>query len=230
MHEPPSYELNKRNVFIKEENFIPSSTKPMRIEDRLISVIMKYRNDENQFFEIKEREEDRANVNSMYSQLYTLPQKILDSRCYLEFGKTQQKQTIEFLADDTTPEQRLKMLAYIVRTVRKPIIFLSGKSTLLGKFQEKHIPLIQIKEQPKKKPKIIDRECITKEISIEEITRVKKQLQTWMVNWPRNSKKLQINHAEILSQMAANHEIIIPSPTNNTNWVGTVRSIVIQQS
>jgi len=208
---------------------------PHRIEDELIAMIMKYRDIAQQFFSIQEREQDRSNLHDLYEQLQNLHQKILDSRCYFQLGKTQQTQTERFLLDDTKPEQRLAMVSYVLRTLCKPVILLSGKATLLIAHKRKEKPVKILEDEAaeiaKQRAKAWKPVCKPEDITPEDIDKMKAEItalfqesEDWLVK-----QKMTFQQADILSQMAASGQIAIEKTTSNPDLLGITTSVILKQ-
>lgn len=203
-----------------------------QIDHSLIDIIFKYRNNDL-FFDVNEREHDRQTLEQLYQQLHTLSQKILDSRCYLELGKTQNKQSKQLLTDQTTPQERLGMVAYLVRTLTRPVLFITGRNHILVK-QEKQarVTLLEEINQKQAQVNIIAPGCRSENIDLQEIHRIKQIIQNIATNggkWENWRFKLSLKQAEILSQMAANQELILEQESQQIEWEGTTTSTIIRQ-
>ena len=149
------------------------------VENELINIIFKYKAglNSNQSFNINEREEDRSKLSDLYNNLSTTNQKILDSKCYLSLGNVQKDQTIKFLANDTTPHQRLAMISFVLRSRIKPVLFISGKTTILSSKFKEHSEKEEknrIEFLHDEKVKIKEDECFPKSRSGNRYKRIKK--------------------------------------------------------
>ena len=207
-------------------------------ENPLLNLIFKYKEvlQEHHYLSIEEREQDRIHLNEMYSELQNISQKILDSKCYLQLGRVQEDQTIRFLADDTTADQRVEMLAYILRSQCHPILFISGKNTMVldnVQKQEKKSMVTEEKidiETKENTPQFF----AMNEVQIEphDIEKIKEEVKK-IINknkkisyWKRH---LSLAQAEILSQLASNGEVEIPLPTEKEELHGTKTCIVLKE-
>lgn len=207
-------------------------------ENPLLNLIFKYKEvlQEHHYLSIEEREQDRIHLNEMYSELQNISQKILDSKCYLQLGKVQEDQTIRFLADDTTAEQRVEMLAYILRSQCHPILSVSGKNTMVLDHiqkQEKKSMTTEEKinlETKDNAPQFFAMNDV--QIEPEDIEKIKQEVRKIVQKnkkvsyWKRH---LSLAQAEMLSQLASNGELEIPLPTDKEELHGTKTCIVLKE-
>lgn len=184
------------------------------VEQKLIAQIFKYKNllKTKKYLSISEREKDRVNLNLLYEKLETIKHKILDSKCYLHFGELQKELSSLLLKDETSTEERIFMLGYIVRCVCHPTISLHsvGKVSYLSKPKEQEeYPSEEVyNETPHKK---FITKFKTRDVSSEEIEKIKIEVTKIISNTAINniSKKVNWQQAEIISQLAANGEICL---------------------
>lgn len=205
-----------------------------QIDNDLIQIIFKYR-DTDLFFDVKEREHDRQTLEEFYDKLQSLSQKILDSRCYLELGKVQNKQTCQLLLEQTTPGQRLGMVAYLVRTLTRPVLFISGRNQLLVA-EEKRNTVSMVAEPPQDKTSSIKvmhgPACRPDNITVQQLQQIKQTIQSIAQKygqWQQWRLRLSLKQAEVLSQMAASQELTLERPSTQAEWVGTVTSTVLRE-
>ncbi|HNZ66141.1 MAG: hypothetical protein KBC30_09600 [Planctomycetes bacterium] len=207
-------------------------------ENSLLDLIFKYKEilQNQQYVSIEEREKDRIHLNEIHAQLQNISQKILDSKCYLQLGKIQENQTVRFLADDTTANQRIEMLAYIVRSQCRPVLFISGTNTLLideVSKKEKQILEIdnQIQTQKGELPQIFSLKEQTK-IQQKDFLLMKQTVLQIAKKHPRLSywrKKFTVEQAEILSQLASSGEIEIHLDTDKQKLHGVKTCVVLKE-
>lgn len=207
------------------------------VENELINIIFKYKTglNSNQNFNINEREEDRSKLSHLYNNLLTTNQKILDSKCYLSLGNVQKDQTIKFLANDTTPYQRMAMISFVLRSLIKPVLFISARTAILSsKFEEHSNSKVENRVEflHDEKAKIKEDECFPKSVKDTDIKKLKSQIKDIIAKYKKLNKwkgKLSLNQAEVLSQMSNNKEIDINIPTNNKELENSITSIVIKE-
>lgn len=208
------------------------------IEETLIDILFKYRTacKEHQYLKMEEREKDRTRLNEIYEKLHTIHQKILDSQCYSQLGALQKEQTQRFLADEIEQRQRLAMLAYIVRSAARPVLFLAGKSTLLvspPEIENAAESKIEILPPLGVKPNNADCACLPVDYDnryVEEIAfKLKKLVDRYKI-FARWQQKLNLHEAELLSQMVASGEIEIQLKTRQKELEGKRTSIILKEA
>lgn len=208
------------------------------IEEILVELFFKFRDacQKREYLGIDEREKDRKKLNELYDTLQTMHQKILDSKCYLELGKIQQEQTNRFLADDIHPQQRIDMLAYILRSLIHPVLFVHGKTSLLssGLKEKGDVPSIEVLPLERQAKELEeDQQCQTVGFGVEEMTKLTegiKRLVEQYKAFPRWQKKMDLHQAELLSQMIANGEMEIVFPTKKKELSGINTSIILKEN
>lgn len=202
-------------------------------ERELIELILKYRDavQQEQYLPVSQREADRERLNVIYARLETIRQKILDSRCYLELGKLQRELGSKFLADDTSPCQRLQMLAYLVRCVCYPVVFVNGRNTI-SKLRPARDTVDVIEAEPDEPPEKQTPKFRSYDISAEDLRRMQQEIRDLLDEYPRRrqwQKRLSVTQAEILSQMAASGEIEIACEGKAKGVDGVAASIVLKE-
>ena len=208
-------------------------------EDDLIEIILKYRSalSADEYIDLHQREADRCHLNQHYARLRTVNQKILDSKCYLQLGRYQQVQTMKFLADDTTQEQRLQMLAYILRSLTRPLLFIHGRSAILYSPEVAAAPesdIIKADSTPNQttaSPAAAGCEPVA--LSPEQLAATGKAIQALIDkyrNFRRWQPKLSLTQAEMVSQMVAKGEITIGLGSDDPQLDGATTSIVLKES
>ncbi|MBI4615041.1 MAG: hypothetical protein HY720_15620 [Planctomycetes bacterium] len=81
-------------------------------------------------FPVAVRECDRSRLSVLAPELVTVPDRILDSKAYLQLSTMQEESNRKFLAAGTTPAIRMRMLARVVAALATPVIHLAGKGSL----------------------------------------------------------------------------------------------------
>ena len=205
-------------------------------EEELIQLVLKYRDAVNQreYLPIAERESDRVKLNEIYATLDTIRQKILDSKCYSELGKLQKELSEKFLAEDTTPAQRLSMVAYLVRSLAYPVVFAAGRSVLTTIYQQNAVvaePVADIESDAPGKQSRAKSVFQTRTITPDEIARIQAELRQ-LFRRPPSLQKLagliSLEQAQILSQLAANNEI--PLRVAAHDGIEGITSIILKES
>ncbi len=191
------------------------------LEKFLWGLTVKYKGlqKKNQVIPISESEEDRKKVSNAYPLLKRPREKILDGTIYKYLTKMQRTRDTRILLEKTTPEERLKLLAWEVRIRTSPLIFLHGHTYL-------HLNLFETFEKKERKDIldiIIDEEIHILDEEMEkvrlrplteyDIANMKQKLMDKLINKkiPISSLHQYISHweADILSQLIRNEEITI---------------------
>lgn len=210
------------------------------IEEILMELFFKFRDAyiKREYLSIEEREKDRKKLNELYQSFETMHQKILDSKCYLELGKIQQEQTNRFLADDIHPQQRVEMLAYILRSLMHPVLFIHGKTTLFSSALEEKknqagsieiLPSEEGNNQNIQQPE----ECHPVSFGAEDMAKLTQGIKNLIQQYkafPKWQKKMDLHQAELLSQMVANGELEIVFPTKKKELSGVNTSIILKET
>ena len=207
-------------------------------EEYLIDIILKYRSalTEDQYINLHQREEDRRHLNQLYAGLRTVNQKILDSKCYLQLGRYQQVQTMKFLADDTTQDQRLQMLAYILRSLTRPVLFVHGRATILYSPIEINEEGDTVKDDSQPTEDIAPAPltgCEPEALSPEQLAAASKTIRSLIDKhrlFRRWQPKITLSQAEIISQMVAKGEISIGVASDEPQLAGITTAIVLKES
>lgn len=211
---------------------------PGSTEKKLIDCIFKYREalSHKKYLSVPEREADRQSLNDLYESLSNLKQKVLDSKCYLQFGEVQKEQTARLLADETTPEQRTEMLAYVLRCLCHPVVHFHGRSSINNYPERKEMALEEVEPEftsflEDNKPQTL---CTfkTRPISYEELEASRKKLRQFIKKEtsPRSWSSLSLSEAEILSQLAADGQAKIPIEVNDSAPSNYPVAIVLKES
>jgi hypothetical protein len=208
-----------------------------QLEEKIIDLILKYRDAtrKEEYVPLAEREEDRENLDSLYDNLRSIRQKILDSRCYLEMGKLQESLSDRFLSDHTTTSQRLSMVSYLLRSLLRPIMFMQGNSIVLPPkesiAQEKQDTFVHAFEE---KEGVVDTYHKVKEIDPQELKDIASSIQKFLtkhsVYSSKTYQKLSCQQAQIMSQMAASGDITITIETKTQVPENTISSVVLHVS
>ncbi|MHA1743311.1 MAG: hypothetical protein ACTSV6_03555 [Candidatus Heimdallarchaeota archaeon] len=125
----------KTSKTLRNNNSSPKTTKekpPEKAEKRLWSIARKYKLlfDRKQVPKIAESEEDRKAVADAYLELETQRHRQLDARVYQSLTKMQRIRDTKIALEGTTEKERLRMIAWEVKTRTQPVIFLLGDSTI----------------------------------------------------------------------------------------------------
>lgn len=221
---------------IEQEEQIETDKKRNTIEETLMELFFKYREalSKKEYLSIEEREKDRKKLNDLYENFQSIQQKIMDSKCYLELGNIQKEQSNRFLSDDIPPSQRIEMLAYILRALNHPVLFIHGKTTLLSSAlqerQEFHDGIEILPSPPEKKE--AEEECYTVSFGTEDMAKLTegiKNLVSQYKNFSQWQKKIDTQQAELLSQMVANGEMEIVFPARKKELDGLNTAIVLKE-
>ncbi|MFW9923278.1 MAG: hypothetical protein ACFFDW_08350 [Candidatus Thorarchaeota archaeon] len=102
------------------------------VEKKLWEVARKYKTlfDKGIVPQIDESEEDRKSVENAYEQLSTNRHWQLDANVYQSLSKMQRTRDAKVALEGTTETERLRMIAWEVKTRLQPIIFITGDSTV----------------------------------------------------------------------------------------------------
>lgn len=207
-------------------------------EEQLITLVLKYRDAANkgEYLPVTEREQDRQRLNDSYQDLSTIRQRILDSKCYLEMGRLQKELSDRFLADNTTPTQRLDMLAYLVKSLRYPLVFLCGRNTITTDYHLQENTVVHLEIEEKNEPDLShgrSKPCfVSYPISAEEIKQIQSEVKHLhkqhqrLVDWLPLLSRMQ---AEIFSQLTASGELKIALEQNSPCQQRTMTSMVVKE-
>jgi hypothetical protein len=107
------------------------STKDQPVEKVLWNVAKKYKSllSSGRVPQIIESEEDRETVSEAYIELETKRHRQLDARVYQSLAKMQRTRDTKIALEGTTEKDRLRMIAWEVKTRIQPVTFISGEST-----------------------------------------------------------------------------------------------------
>ena len=207
------------------------------IEHHLIEQIFKYREilRQKEYLSIDEREADRKELNRLYQHLNSVKQKILDSKCYLQLGEIQKELAYRFLADETTPSQRMEMLAYVLRCTGRPVIFAHGRSVISNYPEGKEETTDKSFTGDKISPEIpmMQSSFKTYELSTADLAEMKKNLGQTVrkASSPLKLKhQLSVMEAEVLSQLAAAGEIPLTLKQTESPKFNIPTSLVLKES
>jgi len=79
---------------------------------------------------LAESEEDRKEVSDAYLEIEAQRHRQLDARVYQSLVKMQRTRDTKIALEGTTEKERLRMIAWEVKTRTQPVIFLPGDSTI----------------------------------------------------------------------------------------------------
>lgn len=115
----------------KKPSLKKKSTKKQSIEKTLWSVAKKYKSllTSGDVPQIEESEQDRETVSEAYRELNTKRHLQLDARVYQSLTKMQRTRDTKIILEGTTEKDRLRMIAWEVKTRIQPVTFISGDST-----------------------------------------------------------------------------------------------------
>ena len=80
---------------------------------------------------IDQSEEDRKEVNEVYSSIESTNTQLLDSKFYTQILKMNRERDKIYLKEGTTRKERIAILAKIISRVTTPILFLNHKRNIL---------------------------------------------------------------------------------------------------
>lgn len=146
-NDKPSYELlisklqedqSEENINLKshtkKEHALEANKKRkvIGIEKILWETAKKYKEllDRDEVSQLAESEEDRKTVEEAYKELSTTHHWLLDARVYQSFTKMQRVRDTKIALEGTTEFERLKMIAWEVKTRIHPVVFFAGHSSI----------------------------------------------------------------------------------------------------
>jgi len=102
------------------------------VEKRLWSVAKKYKSllDKGEIPQVSESEDDRKEVEDAYLELSSNRHWQLDARVYQSLTKMQRTRDAKIALEGTTEKDRLRMIAWEVKTRTQAVIFILGDNTL----------------------------------------------------------------------------------------------------
>jgi len=102
------------------------------VEKRLWSVAKKYKSllDKGEVPQVSESEDDRKEVEDAYLELSSNRHWQLDARVYQSLTKMQRTRDAKIALEGTTEKDRLRMIAWEVKTRTQAVIFILGDNTL----------------------------------------------------------------------------------------------------
>ena len=102
------------------------------IEKKLWTIAKKYKSllDKGEVPKVAESEDDRKEVEDAYLELSSKRHWQLDARVYQSLTKMQRTRDAKIALEGTTEKDRLRMIAWEVKTRTQAVIFIPGDSTL----------------------------------------------------------------------------------------------------
>lgn len=102
------------------------------VEKKLWEIARKYKTlfDKGVVPQIEESEDDRKLVENAYEELSTKRHWQLDATVYQSLSKMQRTRDTKIALEGTSETERLRMIAWEVKTRLQPIIFIAGDSTI----------------------------------------------------------------------------------------------------
>lgn len=118
----------KNNKSEKRKNNIDED----KIEKKLWNIAKKYKTffDKGEVPQIQESEDDRGEIAEAYTELSTKRHWQLDARAYQSLTKMQRTRDAKIALEGTSEKERLRMIAWEVKTRVQPIVFIPGDSTI----------------------------------------------------------------------------------------------------
>jgi hypothetical protein len=209
-------------------------------EQELMEMVLKYRDalNKSEYLPVTERETDRQRLNTIYVGLSTIRQKILDSKCYYELGKLQKELSDKFLAEESSPTQRLYMLSYLVRSLCHPLVFIATRSTITTSYHayddEETKPSVSpieagVPEESRRQTSQFRSHPITA-AEIKAMQSEVRQLFRACHDVQKLRLTLSLPQAQILSQLAASGDIKLTVTNSQVPRNNLVTSVIVKES
>ena len=83
-----------------------------------------------QLISVDQSEQDREEVNELYTGIESTATQLLDSKFYTQIVKMNRERDKNYLKEGTTRKERISILAQIISRVTTPIVFLNHKRNI----------------------------------------------------------------------------------------------------
>lgn len=210
-------------------------------EQDLMEMVLKYRDaiTHSEYLPVGEREADRQKLNAIYAGLNTIRQKILDSKCYYELGKLQKELSDKFLAEESTPLQRIYMLSYLVRSLCHPVVFVSTRSTVTTTYhagdqqQDANASAAVIESAPQQETGKHVSLFRSRNVSAADVQQMQREVRAIFRGCPDIKKlcpQLSLSQAQVLSQLAASGDVKLTVASPQVPRNNLVTSVVLKDT